>query len=100
MVVSLLFSYLIVQLAPGDTTLPGAYVDSFRSTLLDPDPCETNYPEALDYNGITIVPMSCTYHDNFYTANPTDKPAYDTRYSATAPLMVRNESTPIITLQD
>lgn len=51
------------NLAPGDTTIPGAFVDLFKSSVGDPDPCKTGYAESEDYDGSKYVPYSCTYHD-------------------------------------
>ena len=51
------------KLAPGDTTIPGSFVDLFKSTPTDPDPCETDYAEATDDDGSVTVPYSCTFHD-------------------------------------
>lgn len=47
------------DLAPGDTTIPGAFVDAFKTSVTGPDPCETGYGVHEDGS----VPYSCTFHD-------------------------------------
>lgn len=53
------------DLAPGDTTIPGSFVDAFKSSAAfsNADPCETGYAEVVDGDGDVQVPYSCTFHD-------------------------------------
>lgn len=55
------------DLAPGDTTIPGAFVDLFKTSVVfqNNDPCNTaemyNLP---DYASDASVPYSCTFRDH------------------------------------
>ena len=55
------------DLAPGDTTIPGAFVDLFKTSVVfqTNDPCKTaemyNLP---DYASDASVPYSCTFRDH------------------------------------